>query len=224
MVEGGEDQGRAVFVDGTVATGRRPKPLSRRRLLVGGAAAVVVGAGATTWLLRDPARPPNVLEGRLPTGAFDSIEGISPFTTPMSDHFVIDIALERPVVNPDLYVLRVDGPLAPNPLTLTYEDLLARELTTRQVALVCVSNPVGGELVSNAVWTGVPLSSLLDEAGIDDPTKRDGQVFSTGTDGYSAGFRSSLAYDGRNRHGCVVHERPTAFPRSRIPGPPHRRR
>jgi len=62
---------------------------------------------------------------------------------------------------------------------------------------VGVSNPVGGDLVGNAVWTGVPLTELLDEAGIDDPTNPDRQIFSTSVDGYTAGFRAPLAYDGR---------------------------
>ena len=40
-------------------------------------------------------------------------------------------------------------------------------------------------------------SALLDEAGIDEPTNPERQIFTTGADGYSAGFRAPIAYDGR---------------------------
>ena len=51
-------------------------------------------------------------------------------------------------------------------LTLTYQDLLARERTEAWVTLNCVSNPVGGDLIGNAWWSGVRLADLLDEAGV----------------------------------------------------------
>ena len=34
------------------------------------------------------------------------------------------------------------------------------------VTLQCVSNEVGGNLVGNAMWQGVPLATLLDRAGV----------------------------------------------------------
>ena len=40
-------------------------------------------------------------------------------------------------------------------VTLTYEELLARELTESWITLNCVSNPVGGSLIGNARWSGV---------------------------------------------------------------------
>ena len=36
---------------------------------------------------------------------------------------------------------------------------------TEFVTLACVSNEVGGDLVGNALWSGVPLADLLDRAG-----------------------------------------------------------
>jgi len=52
------------------------------------------------------------------------------------------------------------------------------------VTLACVSNTVGGDLVGNAVWTGVPLRELLAEAG---PHADADMVLSTSEDGFTAG-------------------------------------
>ncbi len=52
-------------------------------------------------------------------------------------------------------------------ITLTYDDLVAREFTEGWITLNCVSNPVGGELIGNAWWSGIRVASLLAEAGVD---------------------------------------------------------
>ena len=101
------------------------------------------------------------------------------------------------MIDPDTYSLSIGGPYVNNPLTLSYDDLLNFEHVSRPVCLVCISNPIGGELVKNVVYTGVPLSVLLDEAGFDDPTDPTRQIYSTAADGYTGGFRAPLAYDGR---------------------------
>ena len=45
-------------------------------------------------------------------------------------------------------------------------DLLDRQLTEAWVTLCCVSNPVGGDLIGNAWWSGVRIADLLAEAGV----------------------------------------------------------
>lgn len=132
------------------------------------------------------------------TGEFDAVSRISSFITPISpddEFYVIDTALTKPQVNPDDWSLTIDG-LVETPLTLTYDDLMARDMIERDVTLSCVSNSVGGGLVGNAHWRGVPLTGLLDEAGVDssDPTT---QVFQRSVDGWTCGFPTALAYDGR---------------------------
>ena len=178
--------------------------LSRRAVIAGGAvaAAGVVGGGVILSV-RDrgvtatPAAPIRPTDISLPIGEFDSIDGISSFTTPLEDHFLIDAATTKPVVDVDSWSLSIGGPFVSNPMTLRYEDLLSFEHVTRQLAMVCISNPVGSDLLSNSVWTGVPLPALLDAAGIDDASNPERQIFTRGADGYSAGFRAPLAYDGR---------------------------
>ena len=132
-------------------------------------------------------------------GEFDGIPGMSPFITPISpndDFYLIDTALQKPQVDPTDWALTIGGRVS-NPLSLTYDDLRGRDMVEREVTLSCVSNPVGGSLVDNAHWRGILLRDLLDEAGIEDPTDMSTQVFSRSVDGWTCGFPTPLAYDGR---------------------------
>ena len=65
-----------------------------------------------------------------------------------------------PSINIDEYRLVIDG-LVTNPLSLTYKDLLNYPKITKKVLLICP-----GVFVDNAVWTGVSLKILLDQAGV----------------------------------------------------------
>ena len=105
----------------------------------------------------------------------------------------IDSALVVPTVDPDEWTLTVKG-MVDNELTLTYQDLMELPLIERYATLACVSNEVGDTLVGNALWTGVRLTDVLDIAGVQ--TGAD-QLASRSIDGWSAGFPTELAYDGR---------------------------
>ena len=65
-----------------------------------------------------------------------------------------------PSINVDEYRLAIDG-LVTNPLSLAYKDLLNYPKITKKVLLICP-----GVFVDNAVWTGVSLKMLLDQAGV----------------------------------------------------------
>jgi len=99
---------------------------------------------------------------RRPTGL--QITGISDVVTPTHRFYVMDKVLQAPIVGPPSWDLRVDGAVR-SPLRLDYGGLLKRTAVHRYVTMECVDNPVGGPLMSNALWTGVPLASLLREAG-----------------------------------------------------------
>ncbi len=136
----------------------------------------------------------------LPSGTFDDVAGLTSYITPISpedEFYLIDTALQKPQVNPATWTLTIDGEYVTNPVTYTYDELMAREMIETEVTLSCVSNPVGGDLVGNAVWRGIPLSELFEEAGIIDPTDAQTQVFSRSVDGFTCGFPTPLAYDGR---------------------------
>ncbi len=136
----------------------------------------------------------------LPAGAFDDVAGLTSYITPISpqdEFYLIDTALQKPQVDPSTWKLTIDGEYVTNPITYTYDELMAREMIETEVTLSCVSNPVGGDLVGNAVWRGIPLSELFEEAGIIDPTNAQTQIFSRSVDGFTCGFPTPLAYDGR---------------------------
>jgi hypothetical protein len=62
------------------------------------------------------------------------------------------------------------------------DEFKALPSTRRYVTLQCISNEVGGDLISNTVWTGVPLRDILQKAGLQPDA---GYVASYAADGYS---------------------------------------
>jgi DMSO/TMAO reductase YedYZ molybdopterin-dependent catalytic subunit len=188
----------------------RPAALTgydRRRFLrvAGGTLAAAVVAGvAGRWLasrrgvsveraavtLPAPASPAPAL----PAAAELGVPGLAPFVTSNADFYRIDTAIVVPQVSPDTWRLRVHGRVR-NPMTITYAQLLARPMIERYTTLTCVSNEVGGELVGNARWLGVPLKDLLMEAGPEDGAD---QVVSRSVDGFTAGTPTAALLDGRD--------------------------
>ncbi|NNF53878.1 MAG: molybdopterin-dependent oxidoreductase [Acidimicrobiales bacterium] len=119
--------------------------------------------------------------------------GIADLITPNDEFYLIDTATLVPQVDPSSWELTIKG-MVDREVTYTYDDLLARASTIAPVTLSCVSNEVGGQLVGNAVWQGVPLSELLDEAGVQTGAT---QIRSQSVDGWDCGFPTDAAFDGR---------------------------
>ncbi len=126
-------------------------------------------------------------------GDLASTPGLSPLVVPNDEFYLIDTALVKPRVDPDNWSMKIHG-MVDQELTFTYQDLLDRAETVAPVTLSCVSNEVGGTLVGNAVWQGVPLLELLDEAGVQPEAT---QVASRSVDGWSCGFPTEALQDGR---------------------------
>jgi DMSO/TMAO reductase YedYZ molybdopterin-dependent catalytic subunit len=116
---------------------------------------------------------------------------ITPFFTPNRDFYRVDIALVVPQVPAESWRLRIHG-LVDRPLTLTFAKLVDRDLVEADITLTCVSNTVGGKLVGNARWLGVPLRDLLDEVG-ESPDAD--QIVGRSVDGWTCGFPVAAAYD-----------------------------
>lgn len=185
---------------------RRPvEQLDRRGFLVatGGlllGAAVV--AGASRWIgqarrsVEQARRSLGLVLARVPTpdGADLGVPGVDPWVTPTADFYRIDTALAPPLVSPADWELRIHG-LVERELTLTYDDLVARGLQDAWITLCCVSNEVGGDLISNARWSGVPTADLLAEAGVSPDADA---LLSTSQDGWTCGTPLSALTDGRN--------------------------
>jgi DMSO/TMAO reductase YedYZ molybdopterin-dependent catalytic subunit len=93
-----------------------------------------------------------------------AIAGLSAEVTPNRLHYTVDESIIDPNVDRHAWRLRITG-LVGRPVSLGYDDLLAMPATEQYVTLQCVSNLVGGDLVSTAKWTGVPLAKVLARAG-----------------------------------------------------------
>jgi DMSO/TMAO reductase YedYZ molybdopterin-dependent catalytic subunit len=92
--------------------------------------------------------------------------GLTPAITANADFYVVSKNFVDPTVDAAGWTLEVSGPFTATPLRLSYDDLRAMPSVSQYVTLECISNDVGGPLISNAYWTGVPLRALLEKAGM----------------------------------------------------------
>jgi len=84
--------------------------------------------------------------------------------TPNDDFYVMETN-GTPTIDRAEWQLTIDG-LVENPLTLSFADIVARPFVEQMRTLECIGNAVGGNQIGNAVWGGVLLADLLDEAGV----------------------------------------------------------
>lgn len=103
------------------------------------AAPATAGASTTTTAPGDGSRSPRV-------SSLD-LDGLPPRVTPLSEFFTVDIAVTDPVVTADDWRLSVTGAVE-GELSLQYDELVERVSETRAVTIECISNEVGGGLVS----------------------------------------------------------------------------
>lgn len=151
--------------------------LDRRQFMIriGGATATltVIGAGLGALLGNRPGEGqvvaelpaddavddavlPNVVEGNL-----QPAPGTRPEYTPLDDHYRIDISSRPPVINSSEWTLDVTG-LVDNPVNLSLQELYDQFDRVEQfVTLSCISNRVGGSLISTTKWSGFLMSDFL---------------------------------------------------------------
>jgi DMSO/TMAO reductase YedYZ molybdopterin-dependent catalytic subunit len=134
-----------------------------------------------------------------PADASIDVPGMPKLITPASTFYLIDTALSSPRIDVNDWTLSVKGAVD-NPVDFSYKDLLDMSTREADITLSCVSNPVGGGLVSNGRWTGVLLSDVLEEAGMsrDKITNASRQLVGRSVDGFTTGFKTDIALDGRN--------------------------
>ncbi|MFX4271836.1 molybdopterin-dependent oxidoreductase [Propionibacteriaceae bacterium Y1685] len=146
-------------------------------------------AGLTMNRQGSPSAPPPPLPAPatpappVPAGVDLGVDGLTPYITPNADFYRIDTALVVPRIKVEDWSLTITG-LVDREVTITWADLVARPMVEHVLTLACVSNTVGGDLVGNATWLGVPIRDLLAEAG---PQEGADMVLSTSHDGFTAG-------------------------------------
>ena len=121
------------------------------------------------------------------------VEGLTPLIVPNSEFYRIDTALVVPQVDVSSWRLKITG-MVDAPYELTFEELTAMEAVEGSITLACVSNEVGGDLVGNAIWRGIPLAAVLERAGVQPGAT---QIVGRSVDGFTVGFPTEVALDGR---------------------------
>ena len=152
-----------------------------------------------------------------PTAAgFSPVPGTRPEITPMDDFYRVDINLLPPGQSDfsgeadtlterlraqggetdlpaDSYTLLVEG-LVERPLALDMAAIKAFPKVDQYATLACISNPVGGDLISTTLFQGTRLKDVLEQAGL--KTEAIDLKF-TGVDGYTESLSIESALDPR---------------------------
>lgn len=84
--------------------------------------------------------------------------------TPNDEHYVVTQNTLDPAPDSALWRLEVMG-LVHTSGIYTYTELQQLPSTSRAITMECISNGVGGHLMSTAIWQGVTLAALLERHG-----------------------------------------------------------
>lgn len=125
--------------------------------------------------------------------AVDALPGITSRITSNEDHYVVDTTLVKPRVDVADWKLDIKGEVE-SPFSLTYDQLLDLDAVEQVHTLECISNYIGGDLISTAVWTGVPLPDLLNRARVKSTAF---DVVFTSVDGYTDSIPIAKAMESR---------------------------
>ncbi len=157
--------------------------LSRRQFLIklGAASAVITVAGAgISGLLNTGTTPApsavgipgsNATEavGSAPTTFPNASDPVKPAPgtraemTPVADFYRIDIAAIPPSIDGASWTLPITG-LVEHPLNLTMADIQKYKPLSMYITQGCISNYVGGDLISTQYWTGASFRDILADA------------------------------------------------------------
>ncbi len=161
MTERNDEGGPAPMPARTTPTAHgisRREFLSRSVLTAG----ALAGAGALLqWVSATAARA-----GAAAQSLFARIKGLPPEVTPNDKFYVVskNPAGLDPKVNAAKWSLEITG-LVGKPIKLTYDQIRAMPSVMRYHTLECISNEVGGDLISNAMWKGVRFRDVIAAAG-----------------------------------------------------------
>ncbi len=119
------------------------------------------------------------------------LRGPAPDLTPIEHFYKVTKNFQDPVVAAPGWSLKVTGMVA-RPLKLGLQDLRAVPAATQIVTMECISNDVGGDLMSTGRFTGVPLRDLLTMAEVRSGA---GAVNFRARDGYTESLPLSVVMD-----------------------------
>ncbi len=208
-----------VPADGPAEPGRRDF-----MKVLGGGAVAVLGGGALWVIIRQALQAPPVAaveevdvsgstgtptpmpEGTsvaggqatpAPSNSFADVKArLVPEVTPVENFYITTKNIIDPTVDGGSWSLTFKG-LVDNPYTVTLEDVMALPSQERTETLACISNSVGGSLISNGKWKGVDFAEMLKKAG---PKANATEVVMTAADGYTDSIPLEVALN----NGCML--------------------
>lgn len=140
--------------------------ISRRQLIKGiGYSVVAVAAYDIARALIQPILERGAGRVKHGTGKFPDIDGLALEVTPASDFYQVSKNPSNPDVDERRWKLTIGG-LVESSFDLTYDQIKVLPYVEQYATLECISNEVGGSLISNALWRGVCLKDLLQKAGL----------------------------------------------------------
>lgn len=167
---------------------------SGRRALLGSAVVIGIGVlavGAARYTTSRTSAAVNRLTALLPrpveplppipASAQAPVAGMTSFITPNDEFYKIDTSVVVPQVSTDEWKLTFDG-MVNRSYSITYKELLELPMIERDITIMCVSNPIGGDYIGTARWLGTPLMPLLMNAGIQSTAD---QLLSESIDGWT---------------------------------------
>ncbi len=126
----------------------------------------LVGAGEALQNLR-PASGSQPLPAN-PTAqraSINPVPGTRSEITPNDQFYRIDIDLRPPRIEGETWKLQVSG-LFDRARPLTLDDLMRYPSVTVPITQSCISNPIGGSLISATYYTGVRMRDVLQDLGL----------------------------------------------------------
>jgi DMSO/TMAO reductase YedYZ molybdopterin-dependent catalytic subunit len=142
---------------------------------------------------RTPTVAPSVEPSPEPRPTYPPFEYESDVTiTPIDDFYKVTYHPQPPpTISDSDFRLRIFGAVE-DELNLSLDDLHAMPVVEDMRTLECIGNPVGGKLIGNAVWRGVPTAHLLELAGV---LPRARELKFECADGYHTSISVQLAMD-----------------------------
>jgi DMSO/TMAO reductase YedYZ molybdopterin-dependent catalytic subunit len=109
--------------------------------------------------------------------------------TPNEDFYNVDIGAGHPAIDGVSWRLELGGKIE-KPLKLSLDEIKTLPSVTQTRTFECISNPVGGSLVGNALWVGVQMKRVLEMAGVSAGAK---ELLVRAADGFHTSIPIELA-------------------------------
>ncbi len=177
----------------------------------GGGTPTAVGAQATTGAATEAATAEPIPTAEATATAEVTVRdqvppapGTRPEVTSNENFYRIDINTRVPTVDANTWQLEVSG-MFDKPRNLTLADIQAYPSKTQPITLSCISNPVGGDLISTSFWMGVPLKVVMEDLGLQSSAKA---LNLKGVDGFYESVVQEDMQDDRTLLVYAMNEKP----------------